>query len=207
MKDAKFSANKFLRQGQLLFIAVFALSGLIVSGLWFYTAQKSWKGVMLKRTVDQKMTVSEETLVNVWEDIRELDQSFLPGRHVHFAGLANWLVIKDQRVPIDIRTKAFLESEEKLLNALAHEPMDAGAWARMAWLWYLQEGPSTKVVSALRMSVYTAPAKRDLVFWRIQMAGLNREYWDDGFESLMQRQVVYGSRISERRLEAVLNLF
>lgn len=191
-------------QIQLVSIAVIAAAGFILSGLWFVTGQKSWKGVMLERRVNQGETISEKTLLDVWDKIKNTDQARLTGGHVHLPGLAAHLIIANNRIPLEKRARVLLDGEASIENALAREPAHSAAWARLAWLRYLQHGPSQEVLDALRMSVYTAPAKKTLVFWRIRMAAYNREYWDEGFESLIRRQVTYASRISQRRLDALL---
>lgn len=65
---------------------------------------------------------------------------------------------------------------------------------------YALNGVSPEVISALRMSVYCMPAGRSLVFWRIRMSGLNRQFWDEDFEALLRRQIIYAWRISPQML-------
>jgi hypothetical protein len=67
------------------------------------------------------------------------------------------------------------------------------------------DGLSEEVAAKLRMSIYSAPAKRSLIFWRIRMAGLCRDFWDQDFENLLTRQINLAWRISPRELCSVVS--
>ena len=49
----EYSALVSKRQVQLLVLAVIVLAGLVASGIWLWTAQKSWKAVMLEQSVNR----------------------------------------------------------------------------------------------------------------------------------------------------------
>ena len=193
-----------MRNLQIWVIVGVALVGFFASGLWFYTGQKSWKGVMLERKVNRGEDISAETLVQVWDHVRDLDRMFLTGRHVHLPGLASRLVVADENIAIEKRAEVLVAGEDSVRNALAREPANSHAWARLAWFRYVQGGPSKDVVDALRMSIYTAPAKNSLLFWRIEMARLNRDYWTPEFEHLVNRQTAYAARVSQKQLDEVM---
>lgn len=180
---------------QLIVIGIAALGGLAASSAWFWTAQGSWKGVMLERQVSLDKEISGKALVNVWKNIQGLDESFLSGRHVHLPSLAGQLVILNGAVPAAEKSKVLPEAAEAARNALSREPADAMAWARLAWFEYLMHGPSARVVSALRMSIYTAPNKQRLVNWRLNLAALNRPLWDQSFEMLIHSQIQQSWRV------------
>ena len=193
------------RQVQLLVLAVIAIAGLAASGVWLWTAQKSWKAVMFERSINRDQEVSTETLVQVWEQSRNLDQTLLPGPHVHLPGLISQIVITDLEIPEEERALALIDGQESMRNALARDPAHSHSWARLAWYYYLLDGPSKEVVAKLRMSIYTAPAKRSLIFWRIRMVGLCRDFWDQDFENLLIRQINLAWRISPRELSSVVS--
>jgi hypothetical protein len=193
------------RQVQLLVLAVIAIAGLAASGIWLWTSQKSWKAVMFERSVNRDQDVSTQTLVQVWEQSRNLGKTFLPGPHVHLPGLISQIMIADLEIPEEERALALIYGQESIQNALARDPAHSHSWARLAWYSYLLEGPSEEVVANLRMSIYTAPAKRSLIFWRIRMAGLCRDFWDQDFENLLIRQLNLAWRISPRELFSVVS--
>jgi hypothetical protein len=193
------------RQIQVLIIAVVALAGLVASGIWLWTGQKSWKAVMLERSINQDQKVSSQTLVKVWEHSRELDKTFLPGRHVHLPGLLSQLAVQDESLPQEIRAMALVEGHGSIHNSLARNPASSHSWSWLAWYSYLLNGPSEDVVSGLRMSIYTAPAKSSLIFWRISMAGLCRDFWDEEFESLIRRQINLAWRVSPGKLSSAMS--
>ena len=190
---------------QLLVVCLFALAGLLASGVWLWTAQEGWKGVMLQRQINLDRKISGERLFEVWKDLQGLDESLLPGRHVAYPALAGLLVILDESLPADVRTAVLRDAAASARNALAREPADASTWARLAWFAFLQKGPSPEVVSALGMSIYTAPSHRRLMNWRIEMAARNRAFWNDGFENLVRRQIQNSWEANPDRLaQAVL---
>ena len=201
----EYSALVSKRQVQLLVLAVIVLAGLVASGIWLWTAQKSWKAVMLERSVNRDQEVSTQTLAQVWKQSLNMDQTFLPGPHVHLPGLISQIMITDLELPEEERALALIEGQESIQNALSRDPAHSHSWARLAWYSYLLDGPSQEVVAKLKMSIYTAPAKRSLIFWRIGMAGLCRNFWDQDFENLLTRQINLAWRISPRQLSSVVS--
>lgn len=195
---------QFAGRIQVLILTAVFLAGWAGAALWLVTAQKSRPGVMFERRIKQGTPVAEKTLIRMWQQVEGLDRTWLPGRHVHLPGLVSHLVIMNAGLPIDLRAAAVVGGEEATLNALAREPADAHAWARLAMFRHLKRGPSREVVSALRLSIYAAPAMKSLVFWRIRMAGLCQAHWDAEFEGLVKRQIVLAQRISPRKLAATL---
>lgn len=190
---------------QILIIGVVALAGLVVSGIWLWTGQKSWKAVMLERSVNQDQKVSSQTLIKVWEHSRNLDKTILPGRHVHLPGLISQLGIQDERLPQEFRAMVLVEGHESVHNSLARNPAHSHSWSRLAWYSFLLNGPSENVVSGLRMSIYTAPAKSSLIFWRISMAGMCRDFWDEEFENMIRRQINLAWRVSPGKLSSAVS--
>ena len=189
-----------MRRLELVAVAVIAVAGLAAAGLWAWTGQKSWKALMLERQVRMERQVSPKTLLEVWDRAQDLDKTFLPGTHVHLPGLVAHMMVMENRIPVEKRAAALVAGDASIRNALAREPAHAHGWARLAWFDQLYNGPSPDVVAALRMSVYTAPARNSLLFWRLESAGANSEYWDADFKNLLRRQVMYAWRVSPQRL-------
>ncbi len=189
-----------MRSIQLKIIAAFCLVGLILSGIWLWTGHKSWPGLMLERQVEKDRLVPEDALLKVWNQCIGLERTLLPGRHTHYSALAAQVLADGEKFDSGQVTAALVQGLESARHALAREPADAHAWARKAWMEYSLNGESLRVINALRMSVYCKPAGESLIFWRIYMSGLNREFWDSDFESLLRRQIIQAWNISPHRL-------
>jgi len=185
---------------QLLFVSVIALVGFCFSSLWLGTAQKAWKTDMLKRITNQGRQVPNMLLADLWQRSKNLDQTFLPGGHLHRPGLIAHLMLMGRTLPTELKASVTDNGTEALCRALSREPAYSLSWARLAWFRYLSKGAGPAVIAALRMSIYTAPAKKNLLLWRIHMAGLNMVYWDNDFEELLRRQIYLAWRISPARL-------
>ncbi|RQD67737.1 MAG: hypothetical protein D5R98_00575 [Desulfonatronovibrio sp. MSAO_Bac4] len=154
---------------------------------------------MLQRQVNAGENISATTLQKVWEKTENLENTFMPGRHVHYPGLVSQLIILEKSLPLEFRTRVFSAGEDAIIKALSREPADAFAWARLCWFEILQNGPGENSLNALKMSVYTAPAKRSLIFWRLEMLALHINDWNTEIESLVRRQIEYAWKISPRR--------
>jgi hypothetical protein len=197
--------KKPAKKVHLLILTAIFLAGLVAAATWLATAHQTWPLVMLERNINRGKEVSQKTLIRAWEQVQSLDSTFLPGRHVHVPGLVAQLVIMDDGLPIHLRAEALVQGKESILNALAREPANAHAWARLAMFRHMENGPSPGIVSALRMSVYAAPAMKSLIFWRIRMAGLCYVHWDPAFENLLKWQILLAQRISPRKLDKALS--
>lgn len=180
---------------QLAVIAVAALCGLTVSMLWLSTAAKAWPGVMLQRKINQDLPVSPSTLVEVRKRVSGLDQTLLPGRHAHLPGLTGQLLITDVHQQPEQRQAMIREVEQAVRAGLARDPAEARAWARLAWLVHLRQGPAEEVLGALRMSIFCSPASRPLLLWRLETAGRYRHHWDQEFTDLIVRQTTLAMRV------------
>jgi hypothetical protein len=185
---------------QLPLIAAAALIGMATSALWLGTAWKSWPGTLLERALNRKETVPPGSLKVLWEKSRNLEQSVLPGTHLHLPGLIGEKLVQNRHITAVQRVAILLESERAAREALRRDPAEPRAWARLAWFLQLRQGPAAQILSALRMSMYLAPNDRSLLFWRIEAAGPHRASWDAGFEELLKRQVHIGWRVSPGRL-------
>jgi len=203
MPGNKIISAKSAARAQLLILTLLALAGLGASGLWLWTAQKSCLGLMIERRISQDQPVSPKTLVQVWEQSRNLEQAVLPGRHLHLPGLLSQFIVFNHELPRELRAEALVEGQESAHMALARDPAHAHAWARLAGYSYIFNGPSPDTLAALKMSIYAAPAKRSLMFWRLNLAGACRDYWNEEFEDLIRRQIILAWRISPPRLAEI----
>jgi hypothetical protein len=194
-------AKKF----QLLILTAIFLAGLAAAASWLAKAHQTWPLVMFERAIKRGKGVSQKTLIRAWEQARYLDRGLLPNRHAHVPGLVAQLVVMHEGLPIHLRAEALVQGKESILNALSREPANAHAWARLAMFRHMGQGPSPAVVSALRMSIYAAPAMKSLVFWRIRMAGLCYVHWDPAFENLVKWQILLAQRISPSKLTEALS--
>lgn len=189
-----------MKHAQLFVVVILAAVGLAASGLWLWTAQQAWKGVMLERRVGLGEQVSPETLVSLWQQTRALDQTLFPTQHVGLPGFVGQLLIMDQRIPLEVRSEVLADSIHATANALARNPASAHGWARLAWLNQMQGGPPEESVAYLRMSFFAAPAEKNLLFWRILAAGAHKKHWDDDFETILKRQIINAWRVSPKVL-------
>ncbi len=189
-----------MKHFQLKSIAAAASLLLLVSLVWLWTQQQSWKGVMLEQGFEQSREFSPDTLLLAWDKNRHMAEALLPGRHVHFCGLAAQMASTEQDIPVRQRAELIVQGIDCTRQGLAREPADAHAWARLSWFENMVNGPSPEILEHIRMSIYTGPTMRSLVFWRMGIAGLSREYWDQDFENLMRRQIIHAWRSSRARL-------
>jgi hypothetical protein len=189
-----------VRNMQLPLIAAAALIGMAASALWLGTAWKSWPGTLLERAFDRKEAVPPGSLMVLWEKSRKLEQSLLPGTHLHLPGMIGEKLVQNRQIAVARRLEILLEAERVVREALRREPAEPRAWSRLAWLVQFRQGPAAQILAALRMSMYLAPTDLGLLFWRIEAAGVHRASWDAGFEELLKRQIHIGWRVSPARL-------
>ena len=189
-----------VRNMQLPLIAAAALIGMATSALWLVTAWKSWPGTLLERALNRKEAVPPGSLMVLWEKSRKLEQSFLPGTHLHLPGMIGEKLVQNRQIAVAQRITILLEAERAVRVALRREPAEPRAWSRLAWLVQFRQGPAAQILAALRMSMSLAPTDLALLFWRIEAAGAHRASWDAGFEELLKRQVHIGWRVSPARL-------
>ena len=95
-------------------------------------------------------------------EVQELERQAQSSRQLYENFLSRFQETRD----VDIRVDALLGGEAAMRNALAREPAHCDGWARLAWFEQMIGGPSEEVVDMLRLSFYTAPEKRSLVFWQ-----------------------------------------
>lgn len=171
-----------------------------VSLLWLNTAWRSWPGMQLERSLNQKKLISTASLMIIWKEGYNLANAFLPGSHLHLPGIIGEQLIQNGRLPLGRRAEIFLAAERSIKTALMRDPAEPRAWARLALIRSLRQSAPADIFSALQMSVYLAPADRNLLFWRLQLAIPHYRNWTPELKELLTRQVIIGSRISPKEL-------
>ena len=185
---------------QLSLIAEVTFCFLAASLIWLNTAWRSWPGVQLQRSLDQKLVISADSLLSIWEEGNTLANTFLPGTHVHLPGLAGEQLLQKEKLTVGRRAEILLATERSIKTALLRDPAEPRAWARLALIRSLRQSAPADILSALQMSVYLAPADKNLLFWRLKLAAPHYRDWAPELKELFARQVVIGSRISPKEL-------
>jgi len=167
------------------------LGALVISGAWLMTSTRAWQAHQVERLLKNGHVLSRETLMRTLEKSRDLDKAFIPGPHLHAPALVAANIPTESENAVQAVDKKILsDARESAKRALAREPADALAWAQSAYFTYISDGPSQEALDALRMSIYIAPYKYNLVFWRLEMAALNGPYWDNQTADLVRRQIL-----------------
>lgn len=193
-----------IKSYQHLFLAAVSLCGLLVAGLWLVTAGKSWPGVLIERSILRNEAVSMDNFQAFWSTSAELIDTILPGSHLHLPGLVGYTLARSTNLPAhNHRAEILHQAEQRTRQALLRDPAAPHAWARLAWFLDIRQGSPIELLSALRMSMYLAPADTALVFWRIKTAARYQAFWNADFEHLLARQVAIGWRIAPHRLVQV----
>lgn len=82
-------------------------------------------------------------------------------------GLAQLLYANKHTKPE--RQLLLAQAEESLINGLSIGPSNAFAWARLAYIELIKNGPSANMIEKLRLSSTRAPYDRRLVFSRLHL--------------------------------------
>ncbi len=172
------------RQGML--ITAIALLGLVPAILWLWTAWQQWPAHLVQRAISRGEPVDTVTLQRIWADTQGVEGSILPGRHLHLPGMIGQLLLERDELPADHRREIQLIAEQAARRALARDPADARAWARLAWFVELRRGPAAEILAALQMSHYLAPTDPALLAWRDKAAARS------GAEIPLARQALPG---------------
>jgi hypothetical protein len=179
---------------ELAGLALVFLLGLGAALAWLAASHRAWPGVMFEARVLRQAPMAPGTALRAWERIRGLESDRLRGPHLHLPGLAAQLALVQGGLSREERAALLAAGRRATRLALAREPADPRAWARLAAHRLIAGGPSPHVVAALRLSIYTGPAVRSLVGWRLDLARRCRAHWDSAFEPLVRRQEVLVQR-------------
>jgi hypothetical protein len=175
---------------ELILILLSALIVLAISVVWLINSAGAWQAHQVERLLKNGHLLSRETLMRTLEKSRDLDKAFIPGSHLHApALLAANIPMASEDADQAVNQKILSDARESAKRALSREPADALAWAQLAYFIYVLDGPSKDALNALRMSIYMAPYKYNLIFWRLEMAALNADLWDDHMADLIRRQI------------------
>lgn len=113
-------------------------------------------------------TISDEELAAL-EKARRITGSWFP-ENSHYNDLALVALEKATRSKDGDGKPFYQEAELWQRKALGVSPADAYGWYRLAYLYYLAEGPSSRVEGAWKQSMFSAPYEPRLAAPRLQMA-------------------------------------
>lgn len=190
-----------MRRLEYSLIFLIALLALGVSVAWFTAEKNAWRVSLVERLVLTGKQVDPKKLSWTLEQAANLESALLlvARPHAH-ALLSARLVATDQNLTpvryLDIMHSARASAK----RALAREPADAHAWARLAYFKHVLDGPAPEVLTALRLSIYFAPSQRNLILWRLGMAAQNQAYWDEKTAHLVRSQIRKAWRMNPRSL-------
>ncbi|MDW7712457.1 MAG: hypothetical protein SCH98_18490 [Deferrisomatales bacterium] len=177
-----------------------ALAALAGAAVWLAAEGRAWPVFLVERLLLQGKEVPPEALHAAWERAPDPEEALLPGRSLHYRSLLAVPLTADPDRPLAERVELLAAALPDAESALARDPADAHAWARLAYLRHGLHGPSPAVVAALRMSVYAAPAQPDLLNWRLELAARSRDYWDPDFADLVRSQLLRSWEANPRAL-------
>ncbi|MGE5145108.1 MAG: hypothetical protein ACM3N5_00090, partial [Candidatus Eiseniibacteriota bacterium] len=75
-------------------------------------------------------------------------------------------------------------------------PVSPYAWARLAYVRYLQKGSGPEVASALRLSFLTGPFEADMTFQRLRLALIVYSNFNSEERELAKRQIRFAWLLS-----------
>ena len=171
------SAQTGYREPLILFLLFAIVLGLMV--FWFVHSLKTWRASQVEHLLIRDLPVPVETLTETLAQSWNLDQTLMPGMHLHTPALLAASLIAAQDNGATLNRELMLRARESTRHALCREPANTSAWARLSFFRYFLDGSSTEVVEALRLSIYTAPADPYLIFWRLGLAAHNHAFWND----------------------------
>ncbi|TVQ96279.1 MAG: hypothetical protein EA399_16145 [Desulfovibrionales bacterium] len=168
--------------------------------LWLFTATQTWPALQVERLLAMGETPSSAQLTTALEKSRGLDKTLLPGPHLHYPALliAKLDTLREEDTIPDAPLLGIARAS--LGQSLAREPVDADAWAQLAYFQYVLDGPSEDVIAALRLSIYIAPTKTDLLGWRLALAARNQAFWTPELTQMIRSQILLAWRDNPRRL-------
>lgn len=196
-----------MRHLELSVIMLSILAALAAAGLWLWT---EWShhhaAVLVDRILTDKPLDTLDT-VDVLADFPSPYYEILPGKHLFYGST---LAVAAADLPEHseaTRLKWISQARKALPVALAREPAYTHAWVHLAYAEWLDKGANQRSVDALRMSIYTSPADTQLLSWRLKLAGLNRDFWDPGFQDLVLRQVALAWRHNPKSLSEIATAY
>ncbi len=188
------------RSKELVLILLVTLIGMGMALMWLVSAARAWPVLQVARLLTREQPVATERLVSVLEKAWELNTPFLPGRQNHAPILlaARLYSVQDsaEREKGDLLHQGALAARQ----ALAREPANAQTWARWAYFEYVMNGPSAATSDALRLSIYTAPANPNLLYWRLGLLARHQAFWDYQMVELIRSQILLAWRANPKLL-------
>jgi hypothetical protein len=187
-----------MRRYELAFLMLLFLTALSSASIWLWTEISHYRASVLNEQTLNGKTPSSEALMNVLSAFPNPQMDFLPGKHLFYESSIAVGAADRPDLPEPARLQWLNQAREVLPAALAREPANSHAWVNLAYTTWLMEGPGQNVIESLRMSIYTAPANTQILLWRLEMAGENRDFWDAGFRDLLSHQIVLAWRYAPK---------
>ncbi len=183
-----------------LLILLAALAALACSGAWFATTAATWRAEQTQRLITQGTPVSRDTLLAAHALVRNPDSFLIPGPHLHLPAQLTASLLADGSDADQEDLELTLHAQELAMQALVREPAHSKTWALLAYARYTLDGPSKDALAALRLSIYTAPARPSLIHWRLALAARNHAFWDVQMANLVRGQILAAWRNNPRML-------
>jgi hypothetical protein len=178
-----------MRRYEHAFLMILFLAALSCSGVWLWTEISYHRvSVLVDQTIVGKAPSPEE-LFDVLAKFRNPRSEILPGNHLFDESTLAIGAAERLDLPEAKRLQWIKQTRESLYEALMREPANSRGWMYLAYTTWLMDGPGINVVKALRMSIYSGPANRQILLWRLKLAGLNRDFWDSDFRNLLKGQI------------------
>lgn len=176
-----------------------AMIAFIAASLWLSSTTGAWRMLQVDRILAGGDQVDPEILHQILAQGNP-DKAVSAGASLHSHSLVAAALYAESKEESEAARKVLIEGKISAQTALSLEPADAYAWARLAYFRHELDGPSPRVLNALRMSVYTAPSDSDLIFWRLGMTAGSHTYWDDASMDWIYRQILTGWSINRKML-------
>ncbi len=178
-----------MRRLEFATIMISILMALGAAGLWLYTEWSHHRTAVLMDRLLTGKPPGQTALKNALEPFPCPQGEILPGKHLFYAGTLAVTAAENQDLPTVTRLQWLSQARNALKEALMRDPARPHSWTHLAYAAYILDGPCREAIEALRMSIYTSPADKQILLWRLKLAGSNRDFWDHGFHDLVLRQI------------------
>lgn len=189
-----------MRRFETFVILIAAITALGASGLWLRTELSHHRETVLVDRMLNGKSLGIGALKRVLMNFPFPSHDILPGKHLFYGSTLAVAAADLPDLPEPLRLQWLDQAGKALPAALAREPAHTHSWVHLAYAAWLFNGPNRKSIDALRMSIYTSPADRQILIWRLKLAGLNKEFWDAGFRELVSGQTALAWRHAPKSL-------
>lgn len=181
---------KISKQIEMLLVFFPVMVALVFSVSWLINSSRAWQAYQVELLLNSGYNVDQEIIMQTLQKAWHLDKTIIPGKHLYAPAMLASNLKEEWDVNLEFDSRIITDARESAHRVLAREPADANAWAQLAYFRYLTGGPSQDVLNALKMSLYFAPSRHNLIFWRLQMAVIHSDFWDEETAYLVKRQII-----------------